>query len=107
MTLELVDLTKTKPLGIVKDVPMKIDNGLVPSDFVVLDLEFNDKYVFLEKAFSCIIWSNYWYENWISIWKYTMIPPPIILWIPLQYLWNLYLVVAKQAHRFLKHFQVK
>lgn len=47
MTLELADLMETRPLGIVKDVPMKIENTLVPIDFVVLDIKFNDKYTLL------------------------------------------------------------
>lgn len=54
MTLELADLIETKPLGIVKNVHVKIKNALIPMHFVVLDMKFNDKYILLGKAFSYI-----------------------------------------------------
>ena len=43
MCLQLADQSVHYPVGIAKDIPVKIRNFLVPVDFVVLDMEIDSK----------------------------------------------------------------
>jgi hypothetical protein len=40
--IPLTDVAKKKPLGIINDVLIMVNNNLVPIDFLVLDIECND-----------------------------------------------------------------
>jgi len=42
MTLQLADKSYTKPLGITKDVLVKVDKFVFPVDFVVMDIDEDD-----------------------------------------------------------------
>ena len=39
VTLQLVDQSLTRPRGIIEDVPMKVDKFILPTDFIILDME--------------------------------------------------------------------
>ncbi|GKD05209.1 reverse transcriptase domain-containing protein, partial [Tanacetum coccineum] len=52
MLVEMADMTKRAPIGIVKNVLIKIEKFLFPSDFVVIDiLKTRNKTVILERPF--------------------------------------------------------
>ncbi|XP_074299342.1 uncharacterized protein LOC141630417 [Silene latifolia] len=38
MTLQLVDRSVQRPMGVIEDVPVKIGNFYIPADFIVLDI---------------------------------------------------------------------
>ncbi|GKA73494.1 phospholipase-like protein, partial [Tanacetum coccineum] len=56
MLVEMTDITKRAPIGIVKNVLIKIDKFLFPSDFVVIDmLKTQNETVILERPFLATI----------------------------------------------------
>ncbi|XP_074293240.1 uncharacterized protein LOC141620208 [Silene latifolia] len=43
MTLQLADRSVQRPMGVIKDVSVKVDNFYIPADFVVLDIPEDQK----------------------------------------------------------------